>query len=352
MNSIHVGRAGKLMLGAILFGLFIVFLGIVFAPRREPDLLTSSPKGIFDEIVFDKLISDPIACPNPVLTSTSGQMNRLADYRGNVIILRFTRFHPQDLASLRYLDSLLGRFKGDGFRLFFIYELGKTDVRTSHDPQSWNTPIIEDDGYIASLFHAGLNDLILIDRSYSIAVKHNELNDRTVYHLLCRHLFGSLVAPAAISEIEFVELLQSLSFINVRNNQREYLHDLMGDTAVALTLFISPCMYCQLQQRIDLNENLLSNVAPDNLTPVFLLGPGQPLGAAGEWTAKYFRNSKIIVGVIEDSDFQNKMKSHLIFKYYIDPYMVIFDKKGGLVFSEEPRDRIRLSQTFLKSFLK
>jgi len=81
-------------------------------------------------------------------------------------------------------------------------------------------PIIEDDGYISSIFNASLGDTVIIDRDFRIKFKHNEFPNNIIYRQACRFLFENEPYNNELSEKELGNLLKKIYFINIRNNQQ------------------------------------------------------------------------------------------------------------------------------------
>jgi hypothetical protein len=101
--------------------------------------------------------------PDFTMRTIEGENITLSNWRGKVIILKFTRFYLSELPMLLYLDHLSRKF-GDKAILFFVNSLGKHDVNATREFMSFSSPIIEDNGTIAALFNARPTETIIVGK--------------------------------------------------------------------------------------------------------------------------------------------------------------------------------------------
>jgi len=155
------------------------------SPEMKSDLSDSS-------ILNEKRPSEyyNLQCPKIDFFSTTGRKISIKEFTGDVIIIRFTRFDLRDLPYLLYLEHLYESLKKEGIHLLFIQLIGKKYSETGYELIPFDTPIIEDDGFISSTFQSGLYDTIIIGRDFRIKFKDKLIDNKTIYNLVLRFIYG------------------------------------------------------------------------------------------------------------------------------------------------------------------
>jgi len=334
----------------LLAGLLVAATTIVYFSRRDGQRKLVNFG--YNEIIGEEIVGKYEVCPNLQLAFSNGRVVNLRDHNGDVLAIRFTRFHPQDLPSLRYLDALYGRFHDEGFIQYFVYVLAKSNKRASFDEKSFFTPVIEDDGYISGQLRARLNDFVLIDRNSNIVVRHNELNDQTIFSLIIRFLYHNSKPPLPITMNQYRDLLMKTSFIDVESERIIQLAEYVRNNSALITFFVSECFVCPIQQRIGLLRNFASKSPGRKHKIIFLFGLGHSLDEIRNWAERADLLARTTVGIIENGGVHSEKGLSFLFKYYINPFSIIIDKKGRIEYSEEPNDASIKNLDFIERHLR
>lgn len=288
-----------------------------------------------------------LTCPEIEMYDIQGQSIRLADFAGRVIAIRFTRFHPQDLPYLIYLEPLFKKFQHEGFYLIFINLLGKQYSTQANKLINFSVPLIEDDGYIAALFNARLNDLIIIGRDFRIKFKHNQVGNRIIYNQVARYLFEDSKPPPSLSKKDLNALLKNISYVNIENKKIENIGVKTKGKPSIITLATSHCFTCPEHQKIQLIKEvaLISKINKEQ--NVLLFGKGNDSNWIREFSIKNELYDYITIGIIEDSENLSDQDYYRMFDLKTDPRIFVFNKKGEIEFAEELKDQTKLNVEFL-----
>lgn len=292
-------------------------------------------------------------CPDAQILLSPARTASLRDYLGNVIVLRFSRFNPHDMDNLYFLDTLSIRFRPHGLQLFFVYPLIRDNSIKPYEQDRFSSRIVDDDGYLASLFQASLNDLIIIDKSFRIKIKHNNLNNPTIYSLIVRYLFDGQESLFVIPESLREELLKKASYLNIRSQQVEHLGEKISKKPAIVNMFLSACMSCLTEKRISLIKELAMLKESRRKHHVFILfGSENSFDDVIKFADMHNFPFNVTLGVLSESkEFRREEKAQL-FKYYIDPFIVIINEHGQVVFSEELGDSNKLDASLIERMLQ
>ncbi|MDW7760809.1 MAG: hypothetical protein SCM96_09245 [Acidobacteriota bacterium] len=304
----------------------------------------------FEPIHFEE-VSYPVKdCPDIPIPLSAAETLNLRDFLGNVIVLRFSRFNKHDLEGLHFLDSLFTRLQKYNFRLVFINTLGKDNsIRQEH----FSAPVVDDDGYIASIFHANLNDLILIDKSFKIRIKHNNLNNPTIYSLITTHLFDEGQKMPAFSDSSLEIILKQSFYMNVRTQHIECIRQTIRERPSIIHLFLSVCLSCLPQIRVSLmNGYGFPETSQETPLIMILFSSRNEISEVNNFIERYDIPQKVTVGIFSDTDKDSMFEESLLYKYYIDPYFIILNSRGRITFSEEPGDIVRLDASTMARYFK
>jgi len=288
------------------------------------------------------------ACPDIEMYTINGKKIVMSDFVGDVVLIRFTRFHQQDIPYLIYLEHLYYTFKEKGLRMFFIKLLGKKRIISDNNYNSI-IPIIEDDGYIAAMFNARLNDTIIIGKDFKIKFKNNQVVNRIIYDQVMKFLdTDDIIQNPSKKELE--SIIKELSYINIKNNREEKLIKGFSDSSVIINVFTSACLNCPLHGRILLLNNLAGEVKK-NIKIYILFGEGNSQISIKQALGQY-NSSEMIIGIIKPSKGLFQKNYYNIFKLDTDPRLFILDKKGRIVYLEDLRNQSLINLEFLKRKMK
>lgn len=308
-------------------------------PEREPIYSSFSQ----NEESFYNLPS-----PDFSKKSVNGKEIRLSSLKGNVIILRFSRFYLEELPYLLYLEHLAKRFKKDGVSLIFINSLGKHYGDSIEKFVHLGSPIIEDDGSISSSFKASPFETIIIGRDFRIKFKYGRADNRTIYNQLIRFAFNDK-EPQLPKDEEIGALIRSLSFKEVKGGKSLRVEDEIKGKSTILNLFISTCMGCPEGRRVALLKEIAKKIGSKGKV-LILFGRGNGFDMIKEWTERMELDEPISVGVIEGNSLDHNYLK--IFRYEIDPRILVFGREGEIVYAEKEGDERMISPEFLLEKLK
>lgn len=210
------------------------------------------------DFVFDSV--------SPELTAVAydGRKISLSQFRGNVIILRFSKFYFKELASILYLEHLAKSLEDEGVSLIFVNTLGEYDARAINKYIDITYPVIEDDGSISSLFSANHSDTFIIGKDFRIKFKLSEVDNGTIYKQVIRYADGDSAKSVSIPNHTLSGLIKKIFFRDIRDSSLENFGNFIEGKKAVLNLFISPCFGCpegrrisllrELSQKIDLNQ--------------------------------------------------------------------------------------------------
>ncbi len=288
-----------------------------------------------------------LLCPEVDLFTSTGKQIILSDLVGDVIVLRFTRFHSRDIPYLIYLQHLCETYANKGLHLFFIHILGKTGINPSH---SFSVPIIEDDGYVSGVFNARLNDLIIISKDFRIKFKNNQASNRIIYNQVIKFLYeGS--SPSFPSEKELSFLMKKVTFKNIKNEQIENISDVIENKKAIINLFISSCFNCPESNRIKLLLDLAHQKKDTNSEVLLLFGKGNDFNHIKKFA--YENNLlNLIVGVIQSSEVLADHEYHGIFKLDVDPRLFVFDEDSHLLLIENLHNTGKINLDHIRGLIK
>ncbi len=300
------------------------------------------------------IIEENEKCPEFELRFADGHTESIVDHIGNIIVLRFTRFNPFDVSSLRYLDFLNAKIEKYGFKQYFIYTLGKSNSKVPYEKYNFSTPIIEDDGYISALVKARINDFVLIDKNFNVIIRHNELSDQAIYSIVRKAMQGS---PEAFlnSHIEILDKnIKSLCFIDISTGKVEQIGNLINKSKAMLIFSIAPCLSCPLKKRLA----ILSEIAKEHSTTqsiqfVYLFENKNKEEEIREWQNKVQLPPFWKVGIIKNNENSPQMSlGYNIFKLHSDPFLLIYNEFGKIVFQEDKQEDSKIPIEKLIGFLK
>lgn len=284
------------------------------------------------------------SAPDVEMLTSKGEKIILSNFVGDVIILRYTRFHLKDLPSLIYLEHLHEKYREHGFHLFIIKLVGIGYGGSMDSSINLSVPIIEDDGFISGIFQARLNDTILIGRDFRIKLKHNNLENRTIYNQVKRYLFKDSVPPSELAKDELNLLVKQLYFRNIKDGDILNLGKLTKNNISIVNLFVSTCFACPDQRRILLMKEIASQY--NKIQVIILFGKGNNSSLIKKFAEKRDLLKNTIVGVIQKSGNKIDKDYYKIFQLNVDPRMFII-KNGVIVFSENLKNQRKINLDFL-----
>jgi hypothetical protein len=337
-----------LLLTILVITNIILIIKIVARPKQNPYLSQFKPEiSQAIESSYSDFYNSP--CPDMELFDSTDKRIRLSDLAGEVIVLRFSRLTPQDLPYLIYLEHLNNRFKSNGLHIFFIHLLSRRYMPTFDPGYVFPFQIIEDDGYIASIFQAKLNDLIIVGRDFKLKFKHNQVSNSTIYNQIVRYLFEDSALPPSSAKEDVGVLLKNVYYKNVRSGQIENLERASEGFPALITLSISPCLNCPASKRLSLMRELSSSNKEAKF--YLLFGRGNNFETIEKFAMKNNLMNDTIVGLIEDVGNLPDDDYYRIFKYNIDPCTYITNKKGKIIFAENQKNSNRIDSQFLTTRL-
>jgi hypothetical protein len=146
--------------------------------------------------------------------------------------------------------------------------------------------------------------------------------------------------------MELGNLIKKIHFFDVIDG-RNKTFDLFMQTNVILTIFTSTCIGCQEDNRLNLLNELALSKNSDRNKIVYLFGIGNnPDSIKQKALLNGWDRSPFIVGVITDSDIDQKDDDYKLFSLNVDPRTFII-KKGEITFSENLENSSSINLNFL-----
>ena len=281
-------------------------------------------------------------CPDIEMVNVLGEKISLSSLVGDVIILRFTRFHPQDIPYLLFLDLLGKKLHNKGLHLFIINSIGRNHSTAVDEFPELSATVVDDDGYVAALFQARLNVTIIVGRDFRIKIKSNNLSNRSLYNQVIKYLFDDSGPPGIISDDELGALFKKITIRNIESGKLENLGELIDNKTALIHLFISACFGCPEHQRIQLMKEISLRKNLNKNRIILLFGRDNSFELIRKFSEENELHDHITVGVIQRSENFSDEDYYQMFKLDIDPRMFIF-KKGKIVFSENLKNQKQIN---------
>ena len=289
-------------------------------------------------------------CPELSLTSIDGEVIDLKNLIGNVIILKFSRFYKKDLPNLIYLEHLAGKFKNLGVSLVFINSLGRHYKKEIEKICSFISPVVEDQGSIAGLLNASLEDTIIVDRDFTIKSKYPVFDKRVIYSDLKRWTQNDGNGGDNFSNENLETLLKDLFYFDVLEKEEKPLFDPTLNKKVIITLFTSICTGCEENSRIQLLKDISSGMNKKYQT-VFLFGFGNNEKNIRQYALlNNWDKFPISIGVIEGINSTQLSDYYDLFEFNVDPRTIILDSSGTVLFQEYLKDINSVTEKFFRKF--
>ena len=270
---------------------------------------------------------------------------------GNVIIIKFSRFYKKDLSNLVYLEHLAGKFKDKGVFLFLANSLGKHYGKAIDKICSFSSPIVLDDGFISGVFNATPEDIVIVDRNFTIKFMSNMNNlfDKSlIYNELIKWAFEGRQPPKIVSHEELTPIINRLSFHAVVEEKEMILGACASGKRTIFTLFTSTCTGCEENFRIRLLRETSKRINPVDTQIIFLFGIGNNKNAIKQYAfINNWNEHSIIAGIIDDLDTIGEKAYYDLFKLNTDPRTFILNENGEVVFAENIRNTRSIDLNFL-----
>jgi hypothetical protein len=256
----------------IIVNIFLIF-NILLKSKNGRNQLISQSESLLTKQIEESNFYDSY-CPDIEMIDINGQRIKLNNLAGDVILLRFTRFHPQDIPYLLFLDHLGRKYKNKGFHYFTINSIGRSYSEITDESFSFSGPIIDDDGYIAGRFQVRLNETILVGRNFRIKIKSNRIPNRMIYSQVARHLFGESIQPDSISNDELTSIFKKVRIKNDVDEKMMGLDKLINDNSCYIGLIVSPCFDCRENRKIQMLKQISDQEKVDRKQIILLFGQG------------------------------------------------------------------------------
>lgn len=325
----------------------IISVGILalLLTRREPSSLDKKP------LQPDRLI--PITnysrpCPELELQSVKGHRINLAEYAGKIITIRFSNFHYQDLPYLIYLDQLNSRLDNK-MNLIFIRELRRGDIKQEKPIDILEAPIVEDDGYLAGLFNAYLDDLLIVGKDFHIKFKYNQASNSAIYQQIMRWI-DNPVQSLRMPEDRLEEAIGKIRIKEMKSGLEIPLASIVEGKPALISIAISSCYACPEINRYQILDEISRKTEARKIPVVVLFSAKNPDGFLSQFMEKYGIAEHFIVGTICNES--AGMQSNDIYNYELDSVLVALNKKGKIVFYEDVANTMKVSAEFILGLLE
>lgn len=335
-------KKGRLVV--IVFSIMSVGLVAILFSKREPSSLEKRP------LQSDRLV--PITnydrpCPELELLSVGGLRINLAEWAGEIITIRFSDFHYQDLPYLIYLDHLNSRLQNKT-HLIFIRELRRGEVRQERSIDFLKAPVVEDDGHLAGLFNANLNDLFIVGRDFQIKFKYNQASNSAIFQQISRWLDEpneSLKVNRDILE----EAISKIKIKDIKSGLEISLNSIVSGKTALINVATSSCYACPEINRYRLLDEIARKTEASKVPVVVLFSARNPDEFLSQFMEKYGIAEHFTVGKIVDESIG--MISNDIYNYELDSMLIILNKKGKIVFYEDVINTNKINAEYILGIL-
>lgn len=339
----------------LLVGVFIV-VNIIFFINNNLNKKVRASSSTQQDLSQPILARNPVEdsdfynrpCPEISLTSIDGEVIDLKNLIGNVIIIKFSRFYKRTLPDLLYLEHVAGKFKNLGVSLIFINSLGRHYKKEIEKICSFISPIVEDQGSIAGLFNASLEDTIIVDRDFTIKSKYQGLDKRVIYSDVKRWTQDEKNGSDNFSNEDLGTQLKNLVYFDVLEKREKPLFNPTLNKKVIITLFTSICTGCEENNRIQLLKDISSGMNEKYQT-VFLFGIGN--NKKNIWQYALLNNwdkFPISIGVIDRINPTQLSDYYELFELNVDPRTIILDNSGAVLFQEYLKNTNSIDENFFR----
>lgn len=267
---------------------------------------------------------------------------------GNVIILKFSRFYKRDLPNLLYLEHVAGKFKNFGVSLVFINSLGRHYKKEIEKICNFMSPVVEDQGSIAGLFNASMEDTIIVDRNFIIKSKYLVFDKRVIYSDVKRWTQYEGNSSDDFSNENLETQLKDLFYFDVLEKKEKPLFNPTFNKKVIITLFTSICTGCEENSRIRLLKDVSSGMNKKYQT-VFLFGIGNNEKNIRQYALlNNWDKFPISIGVIDRINPAQLSDYYELFDLNVDPRTLILDSSGAVLFQEYLKNMNSITEKFFR----
>lgn len=337
---------------AIVFIVFNIFFFINNNLNKKTRASSSTQQDLSQQLMTRNLVENSDfynrPCPELSLTSIDGEVINLKDLIGNVIILKFSRFYKKDLPNLIFLEHVAGKFKNLGVSLVFINSLGRHYKKEIEKICSFISPVVEDQGSIAGLFNASLEDTIIVDRDFTIKSKYQGLDKRVIYSDIKRWTQSEGNSSDNSSNECLETQLKKLSYFDVIEKKEKPLFYPTLNKKVIITLFTSICTGCEENNRIQLLKDVSLKMNKKYKT-VFLFGIGNTEKNIRQYALlNNWNKLPISIGVIDRNSLVQLDNYYELFDLNVDPRTIILDSSGAVLFQEYLKNTNSITENFFR----
>ena len=339
----------------ILISVFIIVNIIIFINNnlnKKVKASTSTQQDLSRQILAKNPVENSDfynrSCPELSLTSIEGEVIDLKNLIGNVIILKFSRFYKRDLPDLIFLEHVAGKFENLGVSLVFINSLGQHYKKEIDKICSFTSPVVEDQGSIAGLFNASLEDTIIVDRNFMIKSKYPGFDKRVIYSDIKRWTQNDENGDDNSSNEDLEVQLKDLFYFDVLEKREKPLFNPTLNKKVIITLFTSICTGCEENSRIQLLKDVSSGMNKKYQT-VFLFGIGNNKKNIRQYALlNNWDKFPISIGVIDRINPAQLSDYYELFEFNVDPRTFILDSSGAVLFQEYLRNANSIDEIFFR----
>lgn len=278
-------------------------------------------------------------CPEISIKSFDDKEINLSDLRGNVIIIKFSKFAQTELPNLIFMEHIVEKYRTYGVSLIFINSSGRHDYETISKSCYFDNPIVEDDGLISGYFNADTEDTIIIDRKFYIKFKHHLFNKTFILKAFKKWAFEETIPTEDTSKEDLKSILQRVTYQDVLRDRETYLLNSNIRKKQIITLFISQCLGCRENTRIYLLKKVASQIDQKTTNITLLFGRGNRADAIREFAvSKGLDRLPMTIGVIGEFGHIHKDDYYDLFDLAVDPRTFVLNEKGKILFVESTKN--------------
>lgn len=327
----------------------ITLLAILYLNLKTEKKIWQSNSGLHNELVQrSKAPHFEFNSPAQDFTKSvyNGDSFTLSNWKGDVIIIHFSKFHLNDLPNLLFFDYLQKRYIKK-VKLLFINTLGKYEESTIKKFICLTSPIIEDDGTISSLYKAGRNETIIIGNDFRMKFKNSFASKKTVASLVEKEVYHD-DDQEALEEENLINIFKGITFVDLKSAKRLSLSEIIEKKNVIIHLSISTCMTCPETKKIKILKDLAKDIDEGNNQILFLFGIGNKAKIINLFIERMqLGESSTLCGIINDNSTLKYDDYYKIFEFNIDPRIIIIKKDTKSIYIEKEGEELLNIDSFM-----
>jgi hypothetical protein len=146
--------------------------------------------------------------------------------------------------------------------------------------------------------------------------------------------------------------MKKISYLDVITGKIERIGARFQRVPVLITLMVAPCAACREHKRISIIKEIVSKIGRSEAQAILLFGKGNDAEMARRFLEKGGIINDLNVGIVQDLPDLLREDYFAVFRLDIDPYSLILNRDGNLIYLEEESDARKITANFLLGKLR